>query len=86
MLSIDNVKSELHKNITVRKGKKKSYAEIVKVCSSINNEGLSFSEKFVSKENISINNGVGEMGLSEHHGKSAKLMRVQIWRSVATKI
>ena len=53
--SIDNVKSELHKNITVCKWKKKSYAEIVRGCSSRNNEDLSFSEKLVLTEDISKN-------------------------------
>ena len=82
MQSTDNIRSELHKNVTVRKRKKKSYAEIVKGCSSRNNKGLNFSEKLVSTELVStediskssiyemkINNGVGEMGLSEYHGK-----------------
>ena len=49
-----------------------------------NKEDLSFSEKFVSTEDLSkkeihkmeINNGMGNMELSEYHGKSAKSMRV----------
>ena len=81
MQSVNNVKSELHKNITVRKEKKKSYAEIVRRCSSRNSEGLSFSEEFVSTQDISknslykmeINNGMGNMELSEHHEKVSKV-------------
>ena len=78
---VNNVKSEFHKNITVRRGKKKSYAEIVRGCSSKNNEGLSSSEELVSMDNLNknsiytmeINNGVGNIGLSEHHKKVIKV-------------
>ena len=79
VLSTDNVRSELHENATIRKGKKKSYAEIARGCSSRNNKGLNFSEKLVSAELVStediskssiyemkINNGVGKMVLSEY--------------------
>ena len=74
---VNNVKSELHKNITVRRGKKKSYVEIVREWSSKNNEDPSSSEELVSMDELSknsvykmeINNGVGNMGLSEHHKK-----------------
>ena len=88
MQSTDNIRSELHKNVTVRKGKKKSYTEIVRGCSSRNNKGLNFSEKLVSMElvltedisksssyEVKINNGVGKMGLSEYHGKVIKVHR-----------
>ena len=52
-------------------------------CSSRNDQGLSFSEKLVPTEDISknsiykmkINNGVGKMGLSEHHGKVCEIHR-----------
>ena len=78
---VNNVKSKLHKNITVCRGEKKSYAEMVRGCISKNNEGLSSSEKLVSMEVLSnnsiyqmeINNGVGNMGLSEHHQKVSKV-------------
>ena len=78
---VNDVKRELHKNITVRRGKKKSYAEIVRGCSSKNNEGLSSSEELVSMDNLNknsiyameINNGVGNIGLSEHHKKVIKV-------------
>ena len=86
MQSTDNSRNEPHKNVTVRKGKEKSYAEIVRGCSSRNNKGLNFSEKLVSTELIStediskssiyemkINNGVGKMRLSEYHGKVSKV-------------
>ena len=71
----------MHKNITVRRGKKKSYAEIVRGCSSKNNEGLSSSEELVSMDNLNknsiytmeINNGMGNIGLSEHHKKVIKV-------------
>ena len=66
MQSVDNVKSELHKNITVRKGKKKCYAERVRSSSSRNNEKKFFSAKDVSKNSIykmKINNRVGNVGL-----------------------
>ena len=54
---------------------------MVRGCSSKNNEGLSSSEKLVSMEVLSnnaiyqmeINNGVGNMGLSEHHQKVSKV-------------
>ena len=49
---VNDVKRELHKNITVRRGKKKSYAEIVRRCSSKNSEGLSSSEELVSMDNL----------------------------------
>ena len=81
MQSVNNVKSELHKSITVREGKKKNYAEIVKGCSSRINKGLSFSEEFVSTQDINkdsvykmeINDGVGNMGLREHREKVSKV-------------
>ena len=38
--STDNLRSKSHKNVTVRKGKKNNYAEIVRGCSSRNNKGL----------------------------------------------
>ena len=71
----------MHENVTVRKGKTKSYAVIVRGYSSRNKENLSFYEQFVSIEDISkssiykmkINNGVGNMGLSEHHGKVSEV-------------
>ena len=47
---VNDVKRELHKNITVRRGKKKSYAEIVKGCSSKNNKGLNSSEELISMD------------------------------------
>ena len=84
----DNSRNEPHKNVTVRKGKEKSYAEIVRGCSSRNNKGLNFSEKLVSTELIStediskssiyemkINNEVGKMGLSEYHRKVSEVHR-----------
>ena len=78
---VNGVKRELHKNITVRRGKKKSYAEIVRECSSKRNEGLSSSEELVSMYNLNknsicameINNGVGNIGLSEHRKKVIKV-------------
>ena len=51
MQSVDNIKSELHKNIAVCKGKKKNYK-------------------------METNNKIGNMELSEHHGKSVKFMRI----------
>ena len=70
----------MHKNITVHRGKK-SYAEIVRWCSSKNDEGLSSSEELVLMEDLSknsicpmeINNRVGNMGLSKHHKKVRKV-------------
>ena len=53
MRSADIVKSGFHKKITVRKDNQKSYAEIVRECSSRNNNGLNFSEKFVLTEDVS---------------------------------
>ena len=78
---VNDIKRELHKNITVRRGKKKSYAEIVRGCSSKNNEGLISSEELVSMDNLDknsiyameINNGVGNIGLSEHHKEFIKV-------------
>ena len=78
---VNNVKSEFHKNITVRRGKKKSYAEIVRGWSSKNNDGLSSSEEPFSMDDLSknsvykmeINNEVHYMGLSEHHKKVIKV-------------
>ena len=60
---------------------KKSYLVIVRRYSSRNKEKLSFCEQFVSMEDISknsiykmeINNGVGNMGLSEHHRKVSEV-------------
>ena len=49
---VNDVKKELRKNITVRRGKKKSYAEIVRGCSSKNKEGLSSSEEHVSMDDL----------------------------------
>ena len=51
--STDNIRSELDENVTVRKGKEKSYAEIVRGCSSRNNKGRNFSVKLVSTELVS---------------------------------
>ena len=53
MRSADTVKSGFHKKVTVRKDNQKSYTEIVRECSSRNNNGLNFSEKFVSTEDVS---------------------------------
>ena len=53
MRSADNVKSGFHKKVTFRKDNQKSYTEIVRECSSRNNNGLNFSEKFVSTEDVS---------------------------------
>ena len=61
----------------------RGYAEMVRGCSSRNNEGVSFSEKLVSTEDISknsvykrkINNGASKTGLSEHHGKVSEVHR-----------
>lgn len=39
---VNDVKRELHKNIAVCKGKQKSYAEIVRGCSSKNKQGPEF--------------------------------------------
>ena len=78
---VNNVKSEFHKKITVRRGKKKSYAELMRGWSSKNNDGLSSSEESFSMDDLSknsvykmeINNEVHYMGLSEHHKKLSKL-------------
>ena len=53
MQSVDNVRSKLHKTITIPKEKNKSYAEILRGYGSRNNEGLSFSEKFLPTEDVS---------------------------------
>ena len=87
-----NVKSELHKIITLCRGKKKSYAEIG--CSSKNSEDLNSSEELVSMDDFSknsfyimeINNGVGNMGLMEHHEKVRKVHESTALERVATKI
>ena len=78
---VNNVKSEFHKKITVRRGKKKSYAEIMRGWSSKNNDGLSSSEESFSMDDLSknsvykmeINNEVHYMGLSEHDKKLSKV-------------
>ena len=66
---------------------------MVRGCSSKNNEGLSSSEKLVSMEVLSnnaiyqmeINNGVGNMGLSEHHQKVSKVHESTAWEKGCDK-
>ena len=79
-----NIYTYIYTYTPVRRGKKRkkrSYAEIVTRRSSKNNEGLSSSEELVSMNNLNknsiytveINNGVDNIGLSEHHKKVIKV-------------
>ena len=69
---VNNAKSELHQIITLHRGKKKCYAEIVRGCSSKNSVGLGSSEELASMDDLSknsfykmeIHNRVGKMGLT----------------------
>ena len=52
---VNNVKSELHQIITLQRGKKKSYAAVVRGCSSKNSVDLGSFEELASMDDLSKN-------------------------------